>query len=501
VGRTLENNVAARAGGLTFALVLALSLVLSGSAQAKRVLVLGRGGHVSARTDPYVPASEPIAPSTAAAASTAGASHARVRARTAASGPTVLAALQGLYKQGQISSATYTADRNTWNQATATRLTGTPSKELAAVIANVRQIAASGQLTASRLPEVFLTVSRNVQWWSTAVVPSSGEDVEFSGSQIVWEYYPGQGIELQVLGTFGKADGLYTGNEYPQMLSLVNEMLPLAAIRNGALTWEYLFQFEGGIPPWTSAMSQGTAIEALTRASKASTAHGDSASAASYLSVAHQALAILQQPPPQGVAVPTSNGTRFLLYSYNPNELVINGFLQTLIGLWDYQHLSGDATAESLFKSGSAEAKYELPSYDTGAWSLYEPGQEDTLPYHQLVTGFLHQLCQKTGAAIYCTAASRFTSYLTTAPVLSLITTTAHAGSSTSLSFTLSKISNVTITVLKGSQTVFSSTNELPYGTDSSVLPALGAGSYTVQLSATDLAGNVGTATGTLTVS
>ena len=29
--------------------------------------------------------------------------------------------------------------------------------------------------------------------------------------ELVWEYYAGQGIELQVLGTFGKADGLYTG--------------------------------------------------------------------------------------------------------------------------------------------------------------------------------------------------------------------------------------------------------------------------------------------------
>ena len=64
------------------------------------------------------------------------------------------------------------------------------------------------------------------------------------------------------------------------MLSLVNEMLPLAASRNGALTWEYLFQFENGSPPWTSAMSQGTAIEALTRASKASTAQGNSSAAA-----------------------------------------------------------------------------------------------------------------------------------------------------------------------------------------------------------------------------
>jgi hypothetical protein len=188
------------------------------------------------------------------------------------------------------------------------------------------------------------------------------------------------------------------------------------------------------------------------------------------------------------------------LYSYNPNELVINGFLQTLIGLWDYQHNSADATALAMFRSGSAEAKYELPSYDTGAWSLYEPGQEASLDYHKLVTGFLHQLCQKTGAQIYCAEAHQFDTYLTTPPALALKTTSAASGASATVSFTLSKISNVTITVANGSQTVFSSTAQFPYGTDSFTVPALAPGIYTVTLSATDLAGNAGTTSGTLSV-
>lgn len=495
----LGGKLAARAAVIAFVLTVVLSGTLVGRASAAQVLVLGRGGHVSVRTDRYVPASNPMAPTRA----TTAALQPRARARAAAAGPTVLAALQSLYAQGQISSATYTADQSSWNQAVSadSKLTGTPAAELGAVLANVDQIAASGLLIPSRLAEVFLTVNRNVQWWSTGVIPSSGQDVEFSGSQIVWEYYPGQGIELQVLGTFGKADGLYTGGEYSQMLSLVNEMVPLAASRNGALTWEYLFQFENGTPPWTSAMSQGTAIEALTRASKASTAEGNTTAAANYFSIAHQALAILQQAPPEGVAVPASHGTRFLLYSFNPNELVINGFLQTLIGLWDYWHASNDTTARALFKAGSPEAQYELPSYDTGAWSLYEPGQEDTLSYHQLVTGFLQQLCDRTGNSLFCSEASRFNSYLTTPPVLSLQTTSAAAGSASTISFGLSKISNVTLTILRGSQTVYSTTSQVPYGTDSFTVPALAAGTYTVQLTATDLAGNVGTTTGTLTVS
>jgi D-glucuronyl C5-epimerase C-terminus len=489
--------------GFVVTLVFGAALALAGSAQAARVLVLARDGRVSVRTDQYVPASQPVGSPVGVTGPRQSRLRARVRGTAASAALTVPGALQSLYGEGQISSATYNADLNAWNQAVAaeSHLTGTPATELGAVIANVKQIAATGFLTSSRLAEVFLTVNRNQQWWTTGVVPASGQDVEFSGSQIVWEYYPGQGIELQVLGTFGKADGLYTGGEYSQMLSLVNEMLPLAANRNGALTWEYLFQFENGVPPWTSAMSQGTAIEALTRASKASTAQGNSSAAANYLSIAHQALAILEQPPPEGVAVQASHGTRFLLYSFNPDELVINGFLQTLIGLWDYWHASGDTTARALFKAASPEAQYELPSYDTGAWSLYEPGQEDTLSYHQLVTGFLQQLCDRTGNQTFCSEASRFNSYLTTAPVLALNTTSARSGIGFAISFALSKISNVTLTIMNGPQSVFTTTSQDPYGTDSFTVPALSPGSYNIKLSATDLAGNVGATAGTLTVS
>ena len=33
--------------------------------------------------------------------------------------------------------------------------------------------------------------------------------VSFPGSELVWEYYAGQGIEIQWLGTFGEGNGYY----------------------------------------------------------------------------------------------------------------------------------------------------------------------------------------------------------------------------------------------------------------------------------------------------
>jgi hypothetical protein len=200
---------------------------------------------------------------------------------------------------------------------------------------------------------------------------------------------------------------MYTAgrSEYGQLQELLGELIPLAVQRGGGLTWEYYFQFDGGRPPWTSAMSQGTAIEALTRGYKAT-------HQSSYLSLAHRALPIFRIAPPTGVAERTAHGTRYLQYSFAPHTYILNAVLQSLIGLYDYAHLSGDALAKRLFTAGDREARAEVPSYDTGTWSLYEPGVKDSLDYHELVTEFLQELCQRTGASVYCRTAQRFQSYL-----------------------------------------------------------------------------------------
>src|SRR5438270_4932100 len=107
-------------------------------------------------------------------------------------------------------------------------------------------------------------------------------------------------------------------------------------------------------------MSQGTALEALTRGFKA---FGER----SYLDRARRALPIFSVAPPVGVSVKTRLGRRYLLYSFAPGEAVINGFLQTLIGLYDYGKASGNKQALRLFSAGDAEARDEVPRYDTGA--------------------------------------------------------------------------------------------------------------------------------------
>jgi hypothetical protein len=163
--------------------------------------------------------------------------------------------------------------------------------------------------------------------------------------------------------------------------------------------------------------------------------------------------------------------------------------------------VSGNPEATQLFSVGNAEAMAEVPSFDTGAWSLYQPGVEDDLSYHELVTGFLQQLCTMTSEPVYCTTAQHFQSYLTTPPTLTQLTFRGRARKPVALRFRLSKISHVGIVVTQGTTTRFETSATVPYGVDQFTIPALKhAGTYEIALAATDLAGNFARIAGSLQI-
>jgi len=301
-------------------------------------------------------------------------------------------ALLALRSTGAITAAQYAEYAADYTAAvdSARRLKGTRHSELEAVIENVAYIAATGQLTASRLPVVFLTLTHNRQWWTTEPLLGNDERVSFPGSEIVWEHYPGQGIEIQWLATFGEANGYYlSGREDPQLRQLLGEVIPLASQRAGGIAWEYLFRFDGGSPPWTSALSQGTALQVLARAY--ARFHESL-----YLTTAQRALAIFEVAAPAGVRLANAQGTWYLQYTFAPNDLILNGFIQSLVGLYEYTRLTGETAGAGLFEAGDSEARGRVAGYNTGAWSHYDQFTESTLSYHELLAEFLAHLCERT---------------------------------------------------------------------------------------------------------
>jgi hypothetical protein len=338
-------------------------------------------------------------------------------------------------------------------------------------------------------------LNRNAEYWRTGARLAYPDRVQFPGSELVWQYYPGYGLQFQVLGTFGEGDGFFEAGpeDYPKLVELMSQVEKLAVKRAGGVAWEYYFNWEGGQPPWVSAMAQATGIEALTDAYRATGNHA-------YLTEAHLALPLLERRPPSGTAVAAALGTRFLQYSFAPRTDIINAYLQTLLGLYDYEQASLDPTALALFNSGNAQAERELPSFIIGGWSLYQPGVPDNLNYHELVTGFLQLLCEKTAVPVYCSTYKTFANDLVTKPVLRQVTLAAVAGRSFALRFSVSKYAAVGVTLASGSKNYLYTKQSFYSGTNSFKTPALKAGTYELTMSATDPAGNYARITGEVQV-
>lgn len=436
------------------------------------------------------------------------------RAHSASShGPTVSRALQMLLSAGSIAQTAYNQYFNAYVAAKHSlgKLKGTRHEELGAVLENLQQMAAAGALIPSRLPVLFLTLERNRQWWTTEPLLASDERVSFPESKLIWEHYPGQGIEIQWLATFGEGNGYFlSGHENANLRQLVSEMLPLATQRAGGIAWEYMFHFDGGSPPWTSGLSQGTALQVLARAYQRFKEPAD-------LAAAQQALGIFQTPPPQGVRVQTPAGALYAEYTYAPSDRILNGFIQSLVGLYDYTSITKDPLGQTLFEAGDAEARALTPHYDTGSWSLYDQFGESDLNYHELLAEFLAHLCERTkkgppippavpaqiaGDQVYCSAAEQFSADLTTPPAISLLSTKLHTSERAGVRISLSKVSTVKLIVKHGSRVVWSNAATVEGGKPRLlwITPSKG-GTFTITLTATDLAGNFATATGTIVVS
>jgi hypothetical protein len=531
------------------ALALVLTLASPCTAAASPLLTLREDGSAFVREDRYLPA-DAIGPGPVPGTA-AGALRAAAASTDGAPKRTVRGELARMLAEGAIDEEAAGAYNRVYADALKTRkkLRGTRRAALGATLGNLEDVAAQGELNASRLPALFQTVARNRQWWSSGPLLRYGTRVSFQGSRLVWQYYTGQGLQIQWLGTFGKANALWQSRTHDDDLrALLDEALGMAAQRAGGIAFEYLFAFDGGRPPWVSGLAQGTAVQALSRAAIR-------LNESRFFDFARAGLGIFREGPPSGVRIATPAGAHYLIYSFAPGMRVLNGFTQALNGLHDFAVLANDAEGRALFEAGERQLRAELPEYDTGAWSRYSTKREADLSYHKLARDFLRNLCARltedrgrmmasaaqvslptppaapggptggtppappaaTGGtppagppgapapvadpAPYCESAQRFTSYLSKPPVLKLVSRLTRAGRPASLKLTVSKPAFVMLTVKRRGRAVASMSGRFGSGVRAlRWAKPRAAGVYSVVLRATDVAGVNGSANGRLRV-
>ncbi|XP_071841356.1 D-glucuronyl C5-epimerase B-like isoform X2 [Apostichopus japonicus] len=121
---------------------------------------------------------------------------------------------------------------------------------------------------------------------------------------------------------------------------------------------------------WYSAMAQGQAISTLVRAY-------EKTKESRYLSSAMKGIKLYQVPSTEGGVQ-----ARFMdkyqwyeEYPTNPSSFVLNGFIYSLIGLYDLKSSASQENgreAAHLFQEGIKSLKALLPMFDTGSGSIYD---------------------------------------------------------------------------------------------------------------------------------
>ncbi len=395
------------------------ALTLAGPAHAGQVIVVD-GDHAQRVEDPAVPTRAEAALGMPTMAS---ASHVRARSSTTRGRRAVYAALRKELRRKRISRSEYRRWRTTYVRSARTlrRLSGGRQTQLRYVLTSVESLALRRRLGATRMPVAFLQLERNRQYWPRLRYPAPGDQVSFRGSEILFQYFAGEGLQLHPLSTFKKANHLYGFCERGEstcdenaLRRILDEMTRLAVKRGRSfIAWEYLFYFGGGTPPWMSGMAQATGIQALGRAA---TLLGEP----KYLETARRALGAFETGPPSGVRTSgPRGGVHYLQYSFAPRLFIFNAFLQSLIGLHDFGQLADDDRARGLFRAAEPEARQEVPLSDVGDWSLYNyAGHESNSDYHELLREFLQSMCTRRLGPVYCDYARRYRGYQIDPPEL-----------------------------------------------------------------------------------
>lgn len=166
--------------------------------------------------------------------------------------------------------------------------------------------------------------------------------------------------------------------------SLVNN---LEANKYGLKVWMHHFDWEYRDKlkaPWYSALAQGNGISLLVRIYLETNKK-------KYFETARQAFeSLLTTIDKGGVLFIDKNNYYWLEETIvDPPTHILNGFLWTLFGVWDYWLLTKDEKAKNLFNKCIKTLKNNLQKFDIGFWSLYE---QSGTKMKMLASPFYHSL-------------------------------------------------------------------------------------------------------------
>lgn len=184
--------------------------------------------------------------------------------------------------------------------------------------------------------------------------------------------------------------------------------------QQGLAMWMHHFNWEYRdtlVAPWYSALAQGQGISVLVRAYKDTGEDKYRAAAAAGFGAFQQDVA------KGGVTFTDPEGDLwFEEYVVDPPTHILNGFMWASWGVYDYFLAFRNDQAEELFDRAVKTLVRNLPTFDTGFWSLYEHSGT-FLP--MLASGFYHKLhivqlrvmARMTGEPAFTRFAERWTSY------------------------------------------------------------------------------------------
>lgn len=186
-------------------------------------------------------------------------------------------------------------------------------------------------------------------------------------------------------------------------------------ISDNIVIWEYKFDWYYRSlmkAPFKSALAQGQGISVLVRAAQLTGRQ-------EYLTFAGKAFNALKTTigNPGGVVFNDEEGNLWLEeYPNIPPTHVLNGFIFTLWGVYDYYLASKDKTSLDIFSKGIETLVKKLVDYDLGFWTSYDlsskgPVMPASFYYHRMHIQMMQVMFLITGKIIFKNFSEKWQEY------------------------------------------------------------------------------------------